>query len=189
MRADTIILSNLVGNCCGGYQISGSSIGASESLAEAFTPASSEQLSNVEVEVFPVVGFGGDPFFDVSLFSNASGLPGSLIATLGTDLTAPSGGGLVTVSDLVPLTGGQEYWVVLSPYDGTTDVGWEQGGSASLPYAFTPSATGTGGWSSAGTPQPLQLQVDASTVPEPGGFTLVFSGIAALTLLLNRRIV
>jgi len=188
MRADTIILSNVVGNCCGGDQVSGPGVlGGSESLAEAFVPPSNVQLSNVEVEVFPTLGFGGDPYFDLSLFSNASGIPGSLLDTLGSDLKAPSGGGLVTVLGSVPLNAGQEYWIVLTPFDSTSDVGWEQGGSENLPFAATTSVTGTSGWISAGSPQPLQLQVDASSVPEPGSFTLAFSGMAGLTLLLTRR--
>ena len=57
-----------------------------------------------------------DHFFDVSLYSNADRRPGSVIATLGTDLLALYFGNIVVVSGATPiLTSGTEYWLVLSP--------------------------------------------------------------------------
>jgi hypothetical protein len=92
-KADTIFTS-IIGSGIGGPGVQGpSEPGGSESLAEAFTPAAEYELTDVQVEVFQVLGFGSDPYFNVSLFSNASGVPGSLIDTLGTDLTAPVGVG------------------------------------------------------------------------------------------------
>src|SRR5208282_1736017 len=101
LKAGTIF-SNIVGNCCGGDAVNGTNF-SSVSVAEAFTPAANYVMTDVQVVVFQGVGSGGDPFFDVSLFSDVGGLPGSLIAAIGTDLTAPAGGGIVTASGPMPV--------------------------------------------------------------------------------------
>jgi hypothetical protein len=185
-RAATIF-SNVVGNCCGGYQVAGASEG-SEAEAEAFVPGSAAVLGSVSVEVDPEVGFGGDPYFDVLLYSNASGLPGSLIATLGTDLTAPSGGALVPASGAsVALSAGTEYWVVLTPYDSLSQLIWEAGGTVAPVNAFTTSTSGTSGWVTDGTAA-LQFAVN-SPVPEPESLVLVVSGVLGVVGMMRRRVV
>jgi hypothetical protein len=186
-KADTIFTS-IIGSGIGGPGVQGpSEPGGSESLAEAFTPAAEYELTDVQVEVFQVLGFGSDPYFNVSLFSNASGVPGSLIDTLGTDLTAPVGVGIVTVSGTALLNAGTEYWVVLTPFDSTTQIAWEDGASQSAPVAVTASTTALSGWSSSsGTVDP-QLQVDGTPIPEPCSFALVCSGVIGVIGLARRR--
>ena len=186
-KADTVF-TNIIGSSIGGPGVQGpSEPGGSESLAEAFIPAAEYDLTDVQVKVFQVLGFGGDPYFNVSLFSNASGLPGSLIDALGTDLTASAGGGIVTASGTALLYAGTEYWVVLTPFDSTTQIAWEDGTSQSAPVAITASTTALSGWSSSsGTVDP-QFQVDGSPVPEPCTFALVCSGVIGVIGLARRR--
>jgi hypothetical protein len=190
LKADTIF-SSIVGNCCGGYGISGTnSFPGSESVAEAFTPSANYVMTDAQVEVFQVLGFGGDPFFNVSLFSNVGGLPGSLIGTIGSDLVAPAGGGLVVASGPMPvLASGISYWIVLTPFDSKTDVGWEMArGLPDTIVAFTSSSTGQGGWGS-GNSVPVQFQVDGTPTPEPASVILAGTGFITLMglFLLSKR--
>jgi hypothetical protein len=185
-----VIFTNIVGNCCGGQGIDGANYdgGVPGLAAGAFIPAGPSVLSDAQVEVSQVIGFGGDPYFNVSLYSNAAGVPGSLIATIGTDLTAPAGGGLVTASGPTPLLiAGTEYWLVLSPFDSGTEVGWETGGAP----AAEDAVLGAGNWVSVGQ-STLQFQIDA--VPEPASWALVIAAFALiathqaiLTCLRRRR--
>ncbi len=148
-KAD-IIFTTLVGNCCGGEGIAGA---FSASVAEAFTPAADYVVTDAQVEVFQNLGFGGDPFFNISLYSNdpigpgpfitPDGVPGALIANFGTDLMAPNSGGIVVGSGPTPrLTAGTRYWLVLSPFDSTTNVGWEYSPGTSVPLDTISTAQG-----------------------------------------------
>jgi hypothetical protein len=142
LRAE-IVFTNIVGNCCGGQGINGVNFGEG-SAASAFIAASPYRMTDAEVMVFQSLGFGGDPYFNISLYSDADGVPSDFIASLGTRLTAPVGGGIVTASDGMPLLdAGTQYWLVLSPSDALTDVGWEQGGD---PLALQAELSGGGRW-------------------------------------------
>jgi hypothetical protein len=186
MKAD-VVFSNIVGNCCGGFAVDGANYG-SVSLGASFIPAANYLMIDAQVMVFQMLGFGGDPFFNASLFSDASGLPGSLIATIGTGLMAPVGGGIVTASGPMPsLTSGTPYWLVLTPFDNVTELGWEMGGSPLVFFAFTTSSTGVGGWVSAGTAD-AQFQIDGTPVPEPSSLLLVASGALGAMGIARRRL-
>ena len=76
------------------------------------------------------------------------------------------------------LTAGSEYWLVLSPFDSTTEIGWEGGGSGSTPEA-TPFS-GTNEWVNVG-PYTLQFQIDGPTVPEPASWILLGSALAVFS--------
>jgi hypothetical protein len=184
-RAD-VIFTNLIGPCCGGDAITGANFGA-VSLATAFTPSVSDFLADARVVMFQVAGFGGDPHFNISLFSDAGGAPGSLIEQFGTDLTAPATpGGIVTAnSGLNPkLLANTQYWLVLTPFDSSTEIGWEQGGSRPVPTDFTASPVGLGGWTPVGGANPnLQFEVDG-TVPEPASLLLLVTGLGLIVVRL-----
>jgi hypothetical protein len=179
------VFTNLTGPCCGGDAVAGSNFG-SVSLATAFTPSVSGALADAQIVVFQVLGFGGDPHFNVSLFSDLAGAPGTLIEQFGTDLTAPATllGGIVTAqSSFNPeLLAGTQYWLVLTPFDSFTEIGWEQGGSQPVPTDFTTSPLGVGGWTPVSGPNPeLQFQIDG--VPEPASVLLLATAFGLIVLL------
>jgi hypothetical protein len=186
LHAD-VIFTNLIGPCCGGVGVEGANFGL-ESLATAFTPLVSDFLADAQVMVFQVAGFGGDPHFNISLFSDAGGAPGSLIEQFGTALTAPATpGGIVTAkSGLSPkLLSKTQYWLVLTPFGSSTEIGWEQGGSQPVSTDFTTSPDGLGGWMPVSGPNPnLQFEVDG-TVPEPASLLLLVTvlGLIAARLV------
>jgi hypothetical protein len=139
LNATTIIFSNLVGNCCGGYAVAGAATaGGAVTLAAAFTPGANYLMTDAQVGVFASAAFG-DPFFNISLYSDGGTNPAGLIATLGVDLQATSLGSAVTASGATaPLAAGVQYWVVLSPFDSDSFLGWEFGGSSDFPRTLSP---------------------------------------------------
>jgi len=178
-----VIFSNIVGNCCGGYLVGGSEFGT-ESLGAEFTPTQNTEFLDAQVVVFSDQGLG-DPRFNMYLFSDANGLPGTSLANLGT-LTAPIGGGILTATGpQVPLNAGTAYWLVLTPNNDQTWVGWEEGGSSNVSVGFSTDPNGDGGWRHLG-PQALQFQIDG--VPEPGSIVLLGSAMLGLVATHRRKL-
>jgi hypothetical protein len=177
-----VVFTNIVGNCCGGYLVGGSNFGT-ESLGTQFSPTQSTFFQDAQVVVFTDKGLG-DGNFNMYLFSDANRLPGTSIANLGT-LTAPVGGGILTATGpQVPLIAGTEYWLVLTPFDDNTWVGWEEGGTTNVGVAYSTDPNGQGSWNHLG-PQALQFQIDG--VPEPSSIVLMGSGMVGLFGMLRRR--
>ena len=174
----TVAFSNLVGNCCGGYLIGGTP--GPETFAAAFTPGANFLMTEAEVEVFSDVGFG-DGFFNISLDADGGNFPAGLIGMLGVDLHAPLFGGIVTASGPAEqLKAGVQYWLVLSPFDNNSWVGWEMGGSSYVP---SNSLAAPGTWFPFGTSTNVQFQIEST--PEPASWALA---AAALMLILIVRI-
>jgi len=156
-----------------------------ESIAAAFTPTSPDRLAGARVVVFQELGFGGDPNFNMSLFSDSGGAPGSLIEQFGTDLTAPATkfGGIVTATSALnpTLLAGTQYWLVLTPFDSSTEIAWEQGGVPAVFADFTTSPTGLGGWSPILPTATPQFEIDG-TVPEPTAALLLATALALIAV-------
>ena len=185
-HADTIF-SNITNSCCQGPLVEGSNLGT-ESVAQAFTPGATYTMTGAQVLVF---GFGGDTTFDAALYSNADGVPGTEIASLGTDLTGPGAGGVVNLSSpAVALLEGTEYWLVLSPYEASSDLVWAQGGSASAPLDEEGQGT-SDVWLSSGSGS-SQFAIDgtptSSVTPEPSSIALLGTGLLGVAGVLRRRI-
>ena len=182
-----VVFSNVVGNCCGGFGVEGSNYGTA-ALGASFTSAGNYLMTDAQVMVFQTLGNGGDPNFNVSLFSDPGGLPGSWIAALGVGLVAPNGGGIVTASGATPMLAmGTTYWLVLTPFDASTQIGWEMGGSPLVRLATSTSSTGSGGWSALGL-NDAQFQIDGTAVPEPSSLLLMVSGALGVIGAVRRRV-
>lgn len=159
----------------------------SASQAESFTPTADYSMTAAGVYVAAYVP--GDFNFDLSLYSNSGGLPGSLIETLGTDLGSFDSA-TVTADSFAPitLTADTTYWLVVTPYDSDSALLWLAGGNPSAPAATgTPTATN---WISNGH-QTAQFEIEGTlntppvTTPEPS--SLYLSGATLLAFLCSRR--
>jgi len=178
-----VVFTNIVGNCCGGYLVGGSHWGT-ESLGAEFTPTQSTLFQDAQVVVFTDKGMG-DGNFNMYLFSDKGGLPGTPLANLGT-LTAPVGGGILTATGpQIPLNAGTGYWLVLTPYDNDTWVGWEEGGSSNVSTAWTADPNGQGSWQHLG---PVALQFEIDGVPEPSSIVLMATGMLGVAGMLRRKL-
>jgi hypothetical protein len=174
-----IFFSNIRCNCSGGMAVEGSNY-TYDAMAAEFSPAVSGNLGSISAEVFQGIG---DPYFNISIFANSVSVPGTLIENVGTDLTAPQLGGIVTAtSALHPLlVAGQPYWVVVSAFDNSTQIGWEVFGTSSIPET---SDSGTGWF-----PYPSlgQLQFEVDGAPEPSSFILFSSALAIVAAGFSRQ--
>jgi hypothetical protein len=150
--------------------------------AEAFTPSGNFSMRGVEV-----VSVGNEPYFDLFLYSDNSGEPGSEIEELGSGLgSALSIDNLVTANSFTPiqLTDGTQYWLVMTAFDPFTDGGWGTGGSSLVPGASSIDDGST--WTIAS--YDAQFQIDGTPLtatPEPS--TLPLTSAAVLGLLIAAR--
>jgi hypothetical protein len=166
------------------------------SLAAAFTPTSDVILNRTQVSVV-VVPTGDSNFnakFDELLFTNNGGVPGALIATLASGLTAPGGEqfapGIVDVTGLsVVLTAGNEYWFALVPHDDKSVFAWSDGGPSSLPMAQNSSGSPLSGWSDGGegTVRFALYGTSTAATPEPSTFMLLGTGILGVAGAARRK--
>ena len=128
--------------------------------------------------------------FNLSLFSDSAGSPGSSLETLATDLTASGTFGIVSASGFTPfsLTSGTQYWLVMTPYGTNTNVGWAADGVPSSTGQFTETADGSGTWGPGSTPFSLQFEIDGTqiTTPEPSTFVLLGMALAGLAIFRRR---
>lgn len=184
LRAD-VIASTLVGPCCGGISLAGTAIsgGVTEAAAMAFTPTATYKLTDVQMSVSEDPINFNDPTFSVSLFSSVPGsggqVPGSLIASIETDLTAPVNWSVVTATGATPLlAAGTEYWIVLSPFDAGSEFSWEASTLQGLALGTLDGAA----WTST-TVNTQQFAVDGVAVPEPAEWSLVAIGLAGVALV------
>ncbi len=160
--------------------------------SEEFTPAADYTLTDAEVLVI-VNHIGGDAqTFNVLLYSNNGGAPGSEIEQIGSELTATTTypGSLITAdatsSQQITLQSGTSYWLVLAPATADSFIGWENGGNAAVPFAD--SGNGGENWNSSGTGT-FQFQIDGnpvSSVPEPSGVAFLAAGAILLVAPLKR---
>lgn len=191
-----VIFTNITGPNTGLEAALGSAVpsGGPQSVAVAFTPAVNSVMN--QAQVFAQAA-GGDPAFNLFVYSNSGGAPGSSLETLGTDVTPvmfPTPAALVAVSGFTPLalTAGTEYWLVMTPFGPATKIAWTTGGSPSAQTDLSPTQNGTAPWSALalGSTTSVQFEIDgtpAPSVPEPGVTGLLAAGLGVIALTLRRR--
>jgi len=183
-----IVFSTLDGPQTGGYQVVGSSNATytPESVAASFESDWPFLFTGAEVQIFAIQ----DATFNMTLFaSDANGLPGIPLASVGTALTAPAASGVVAAVSPVTLTlaAQTQYWLVLTPAVSDTQVSWGVvNGVATSAVSTTVQTDGSGGWVILGN-EPVEFQIDGVVeTPEPGTMALAAIALGAL-LLLGRR--
>jgi hypothetical protein len=197
-RAD-VIFSDLVPGSTGAEGIIDEPLTAGsleQWLAAAFTPANNDVVSDAQVKINYVVGH--NPQFELSLYSDAGGAPGSSLGVIGTGTATSSTAGVFTVvtvnSPAIDLDAGTQYWLVMSATGFTTVSAWAAGGSPSTPSEFYDQDTTNGEngpWTSTG--DSLQFQIDGTVIPgnpvgtpEPGTIAEVVAGMLAIVVVKKR---
>ena len=134
MGATVVCAEFTFGNCDG--------LGTIMLAAAAFTPTANYTMTDAQVFVASVINpLPGRSSFDVYLYSDSGGAPGSPIERIGAGLSATTilPGSIVTantISTPITLTSGTQYWLVLTPpnYLGSF-IYWANGGSPRVPTA------------------------------------------------------
>jgi len=125
-----------------------------------------------------------------AMYSNAGGVPGVSLATLGAATSSNSDEGEYSANNLsnpVELLAGIQYWLVLKPGTDETSVTWEGAASSDRPIATTYDPSGMSG-GQAQTPGPWegQFEIDgtsaAASAPEPATLWLLIGGVGAFGL-------
>jgi hypothetical protein len=191
MRAD-VVFSNVTGtgtvNNFTGVCGSGAPSCTPDGIwaAGEFTPAANYSLTDAQALV--ATGTSSTATFNVFLYSNKSGVPGSAIEQIGFGLTATTNppGSLITANTVntpITLVSGTPYWLVLAPAAANSFINWANGGSPAAPFAV--SGDGGSTWGASGNVTD-QFQIDGTPVPEPSSFVLL--GIATLLYALFFRL-
>jgi hypothetical protein len=187
----SVMIGNLGSSAGPSYLVS-----SSPNIAAAFdTGGSPTALYSVTADVSAIFGLDdqrdSSATYTATLFSDASGAPGSPLTTIGTAFSPNAGYGLVDlVASGTPyvLAANTQYWVVMNYNGQPTDwAGWEATAGNSV--------TGAAGWNiPAGndilgsapdyTFTPL-FALEATPVPEPS--TLAMAGLGIGSLLVIRR--
>jgi hypothetical protein len=166
--------------------------GAGDNAAQAdtFTSGLTETLSSIEIALSCFGPCGG--VVDVSLRTNAAGLPGGVLETfIVVDATLSALGtnnSPITLNSILHplLTSGTAYWVSVTG-DPANSVAWNLNttGDAS-PELFSPDGGAT--WLSLGfTPGAYEVNGQGSAVPEPASVPVLASMIAVIGVLTWRR--
>jgi hypothetical protein len=107
-----------------GYTLCGSTCALDESISAAipFTPSANATAADVQVSVGYIEGTNE---YDVAIYSDASGVPGTALwsgkVTNGQDFGDCCAVSLTKIKPALALTGGTQYWVVVSADPKATD--------------------------------------------------------------------
>ncbi len=159
-------------------------------LFDSFTPTTSQSISGLELALGRFPGFGDTGILTVSLYSDSSTSPGTVISTLGTiaDSTLPIN---QITNYTVPLlseptvTAGTRYWIGLSDTD-----------NAFWSWSTNMTATGVPGeyWAYGGgvvepnTNQgPYQMNLTGTSVPDVANTAALLALTAAVFTILIRK--
>ncbi len=133
------------------------------------------------------VNFGSQTLnsFDIAVFSDSAGAPGTSLETIaGISLPASEAIETTAFAGTTVLQSGVDYWIVLT---GNGDANGEWYDTDASPVSPNASRTSPGGsWSVASTPpRVLTLQVEGTSVPEPSSPALL--GLGGLVVCCCRR--
>jgi len=140
--------------CCYGGTISGptSALGFSNWIGVAFTPANTGKITEIELGVGYVEGTATA---NIGIWSDSGGVPGTEIKGADEALTQTYGGCCTTVTfkHKVAVTGGTQYWVVVSTDSNNSDLfgAWNFNSTDEVDGLTTSEDYNGEGWGTAGS--------------------------------------
>jgi PEP-CTERM motif len=173
-----------------GYYVDGSDY-TNQVIGSPFTLGAGTTVADAVLALGNYLG-NNNPV-NVYIESDASGLPGGIIATLSQVGTIPpfgSGSGLVTFTCSgaeCTLTAGS-YWLVAQEPDASTQQAWDfayQDATSTLAYNHSGSSTGPWG---ADVYSGVGFRIDDTGVPEPTSILLIATGLLGIGIARRRSI-
>jgi PEP-CTERM motif len=186
-RADVTVFTNSSGSPSFSdemyFDVGGSGSGSPKNqvLGMPFTAGATADLADALLALSYQLGTNGP--ITLYLESNASGQPGTILATLTQVGSIPSAAGLVTFDyggAPVALVSGTQYWLVAVQPDSSTTDRWYLSNADTGATAYNEVGNATGPWTLLSDESVSAFQVDGSAVPEPSTWAMMLLGFAGL---------
>ncbi|MGC4045019.1 MAG: choice-of-anchor R domain-containing protein [Armatimonas sp.] len=184
-HADTIFDNFGAGNTyqAGSWEFRGENNISRIDRAKSFVPSQSYSLTSIETALYWETG---DKNFDISIYSDAGGAPGTALSTFTQLATAPLGQTILYTSAYsgITLNAGSTYWVVINAASPNSSDGGFWLASSPTDTGFSTFSGGSWNTSTSGSPVIRVSGTLTAAAPEPASLVLL---CLATPLLFRKR--